>query len=125
MSTHENDGDRVTQPPEQETLQTLPQVQDAGRTAGEQRPTVHESDIFPPASGSRYFGTGSYEMGGTHAEGSDAVGDLNPLGGYGTFNDAGGPGSTALYGEDLPAVSGAPADDDATETQPQPPGTPT
>jgi len=106
MSIHENLGAGATPQSEQEGRQTSP-TQDAERIGGE-KPRVHESDLFPPAAGPRYFGTGAYEMGGSHAEGSDAVGDLNPLGGYGTFSDAGGPGSTTLYGAELPPVSGAP-----------------
>jgi len=83
------------------------------------RRTVHESDLFPPTAGPHYFGTGSYEMGGSHSEGGDAIGDLNPLGGYGSFTDAGGPGSATLYGEELPlvpAASSADAQGDAQES---------
>jgi len=55
-------------------------------------------------------------MGGSHSEGGDAIGDLNPLGG---FTDAGGLGSATLYGEELPlvpAVSSADAQGDAQES---------
>ena len=58
-------------------------------------------------------------MGGSHSEGGDAIGDLNPLGGYGSFTDAGGPGSATLYGEELPlvpAASSADAQGDAQES---------
>jgi len=97
MSAQQNDGDRAT----------LPSELDDGsvKTADVPRPTTHAADLFPPAAGPRYFGTGSYEMGGSHAEGSDAVGDLNPIGGYGSFSDAGGPGSTLLYGEEQTPTS--------------------
>jgi hypothetical protein len=124
MSTHENAADCAVQGPDRDAPESSPDAQDAGRAAAA-RPTVHESDIFPPPTGARYFGTGSYEMGGTHAEGSDAIGDLNALGGYGTFSDAGGPGSATLYGEELPKVSGAPAEGDAAESPQLPPGKPT
>jgi hypothetical protein len=62
-------------------------------------PKREESELFAPPAGPRYFGTGSYEGGGTHT-GSYALGDVNRQGGYGTFTDAGGPGSTELLGEE-------------------------
>jgi hypothetical protein len=126
MSTQENEGDRATQGTEQDARQTSPPAQNAVLTTSAEQPAHHEHhehhepDLVLPPTGSRYFGTGSYEMGGTHAEGSDAVGDLNPVGGYGTFNDAGGPGSTTLYGEEAPVASQTPEDGDATDS-PQPP----
>jgi hypothetical protein len=116
MSTNESDGDRATQGPQREARQASAQTQDAGRTTSAEGPKLHESDIFPPPGGPRYFGTGSYEMGGTHAEGSDAIGEVNPLGGYGTFSDAGGPGSTTLYGQEVPGVSGTPTEGEATNS---------
>lgn len=119
MSTPEIDGDRATLAPEQDAQPTPPAV-NAVLTTSAERPVHHEADIFPTPSKPSLFGTGSYEMGGTHAEGSDAVGDLNPLGGYGTFSDAGGPGSTTLYGEEAPEASGASAEGEATDS-PQPP----
>lgn len=123
MSTRENDADHATQGPEKDAHPTSPEGQAAGRSIGAKRRTVHEADIFPPAAGARYFGTGSYEMGGTHAEGSDALGELNPTGGYGTFNDAGGPGSTTLYGEEeLPPEPGVPPEGEAAKSSQQPPG---
>jgi len=121
MSTPEIDGDRATQELAQDAQQTLPPAQNAVVNTSPQRPTVHEADILPTPSGPRLFGTGSYGMGGTHAEGSDALGDLNPLGGYGTFNDAGGPGSTTLYGEPAPAETGTPPEADATDSPQAPP----
>jgi len=92
--------------------------QERASVVEERRRTVHESDLFPPTSGPHYFGTGGYQMGRSHSEGSDAIGDLNPLGGYGSFTDAGGLGSATLYGEELPLVPGvssADAQDDAQE----------
>lgn len=123
MSAPESDGDRATQQPEQDAPQGAPEGQNAVTAVSPERPKrpqVHESDLFPPAAGGRYFGSGSYEMGGTH-EGSDASADLNPLGGYGTFSDAGGPGSTTLYGEEEPSeASGSPTEADPAESTPPP-----
>jgi hypothetical protein len=63
-------------------------------------PSPHETELFPPPAEPRYFGTGSYATGGSTTEGNYAIRDLNPLGGYGSFTDAGGPGSTTLLGEE-------------------------
>jgi len=107
MSAQQNDGVRATLPSELDD--------GAVEAADVPRPATRAAELFPPAAGPRYFGTGSYEMGGSHAEGSDAVGDLNPLGGYGSFSDAGGPGSTLLYGEEQTPISHeSPAQADAS-----------
>jgi hypothetical protein len=82
-----------------------------------ERPTAHESDLFPSTTAPRYFGTGSYGTGGSTTEGNDGIGDLNPLGGYGTFTDAGGPGSPTLYGEELPLAGVAPPETGAPAPQ--------
>jgi len=102
--TGDNEGNCGPQRPERpDDAQTSPEAQGARGIAGAERRVVHEEEIFPPFPAARYFGTGSYEMGGSHAQGSDAIGDLNPLGGYGTLSDAGGPGSTTLYGDETPS----------------------
>ena len=62
--------------------------------------SADERELFPPPAEPRYFGTGSYGTGGPIGEGNYALGEVNPRGGYGTFTDAGGPGSTALLGEE-------------------------
>ena len=72
----------------------------------EPHPPAHESDLFPQGSGPRYFGTGRYGTGGSNAEGNDGIGELNPRGGYGRFTDAGGPGTSTLYGEEPPVDVG-------------------
>jgi hypothetical protein len=109
MSTQEFKNVAGPEQTEQEASGKSPEEAAPGG-AVRKRPTAHESDLFPSSSGPRYFGTGSYEMGGSHAEGSDAIGEINPLGGYGTFTDAGGPGSETLYGEESSPVSDTPAD---------------
>jgi len=119
MSTRESNDDRAAEAAEPAAPEQPSRAEaEQASTTEERRPTAHESDLFPPTAGPRYFGTGSYEMGGSHAMGSDAIGDLNPLGGYGSFTDAGGPGSATLYGEELPvvpAVSGSDAQGDERE----------
>lgn len=68
----------------------------------DQHEAAHESQLFPPGAGSRYFGTGGYATGGSNAEGNYGIGELNARGGYGSFTDAGGPGASTLYGEEPP-----------------------
>lgn len=71
---------------------------------------VGEAELFPPAVEPALFGTGSYRTGGSNAEGNYRMGELNPRGGYGTFSDAGGPGSTVLYGEGTSKSDAHPSD---------------
>jgi hypothetical protein len=95
MSNQNSDPTQGKSEPESppESLPTEPADDSPGSMA-------HESDLFPPSSGPRYFGTGRYGTGGSNAEGNDGIGELNPRGGYGSFTDAGGPGATALYGDE-------------------------
>ncbi len=77
--------------------------------AGELR---HTAELFARPRQPRFFGVGDYDSGGPHTGNAD-LGELNPQGGYGSFTDAGGPGSTALLGEEAveaeePAAIGEP-----------------
>jgi len=107
MSSEERNTDRAPEQAEQQARGKSDEA--APAEAARERPRAHESDLFPPTPGPRYFGTGSYGGGGSNTEGNAGIGDLNPLGGFGTFTDAGGPGSPALYGEELPLLGGTPA----------------
>ena len=115
MGSNESDSGagRPAQPkqPASETAEAAP----AGGTSQGQKPTAHESDLFPAADAPRYFGTGSYGTGGSTNEGNDGIGDLNPLGGYGSFTDAGGPGSPTLYGEETPTPGSPPSEPDTIQ----------
>ena len=62
-------------------------------------PSPDEAQLFSGGESPRLFGEGSYMTGGSTAEGHYALPDANPRGGYGSFDDAGGYGSTKLLGE--------------------------
>lgn len=79
----------------------------------------HTANLFPSAPGARLFGEGSYLTGGSPAEGNYAPPDPNPLGGYGSFDDAGGVGSTELLGGKTP--DGQEAHDDRDDSGTNPP----
>jgi len=74
-----------------------PETADAARLAAKKPPD--STKLFPPPIEPRFFGTGDYDSGGPHT-GNYALGETNPQGGYGSFTDAGGPGSTALLGQE-------------------------
>jgi|GEM_PF-6700788 len=73
--------------------------------------TPHVADLFAGGPGPRLFGEGSYLTGGSPAEGNYAPPDSNPRGGYGSFGDAGGFGSTELLGEKEPVRPDSPQHD--------------
>jgi len=81
-----------------------PQTQPAAAPSepGKKREPADETELFAPGVDPQYFGSGSYGMGGSNQEGNYGLGEINPRGGYGDFTDAGGYGSTALYGEESP-----------------------
>jgi hypothetical protein len=59
-----------------------------------------ETEIFKGGPGSRLFGEGYAPSGGPVAQGNYADPDANSHTGTGTFNDAGGPGSSQLLGDE-------------------------
>lgn len=81
----------------------------------------HTANLFPSAPGARLFGEGSYLTGGSPAEGNYAPPDPNPLGGYGSFDDAGGVGSTELLGGKTPDGQEAHDDRGAADATPSGP----
>lgn len=78
----------------------------AGRSACAPGEVCDEAELFSGGPGPRLFGEGSYSTGGSVAEGHYALPDANPHGGYGSFGDAGGLGSSELLGEEeLPCTA--------------------
>lgn len=63
---------------------------------------IDESEVFREGVGPQYFGSGSYGLGGSTQEGNYGAGESNPQGGVGSFTDAGGYGSSTLYGLEVP-----------------------
>lgn len=62
-------------------------------------PIPDEQALFFNDSGPRLFGEGSYTEGGSNEEGNFEGREASPHGGLGSFDDAGGFGSTQLLGE--------------------------
>ncbi len=58
-----------------------------------------EAERFGAGRGPRYFGTGSYRIGGSNFEGGYGLEPWDPRGQYGDFDQAGGYGKSALYGQ--------------------------
>ena len=105
MSISENTGSSG----EATQVEARPEPRSATASTGvaKRRKFVDETELFAAGSDPQYFGTGSYAMGGSNQEGNYGLGDPDPRGGYGDFTDAGGYGSTTLYGEQSEAAADA------------------
>lgn len=93
-----------------------PQAQPMGMTetkgAAKQGKEIDESEVFREGIAPQYFGAGSYGRGGSNQEGHYGLGESNPQGGVGSFTDAGGYGSSTLYGLDVPPAEQSSAADE-------------
>lgn len=87
--------------PKSDCIETRPSTDETTPPRPTEEPD--EARLFTGARSPRLFGEGSYGTGGPTAEGHYAMPDPNPQGGYGSFDDAGGYGSTELLGEHAPS----------------------
>jgi hypothetical protein len=76
--------------PEQAASEPIPESSDS---------IPDELALFDTGPGPRLFGEGSYAEGGSNEEGNFLARTANPHGSIGSFDDAGGPGSTQLLGQ--------------------------